>query len=351
MRKPGALLPFVLCAILLASAIGTPAAQRKQKTAPSVSLLPAVLQPKLVPGDVLRYQIEFQTTSDTKAGGAVADPEGPSRVVVTWDAQVRLEVLAGPENASGGTRRLRATYEHSSATFQSDSPDPQADAVVGQYRQLEGRSIEFALAADGSVTAVSGLDGVISDQSTASAAQQWIAQLSSGGIAPAAGASPGVTWSSQQNADSLPLAGLVWRTDSTYLRNDPCGQALPSAAVSQQDDNCAVVLTSLTLLPSRSKGDATPEEFRKNGLQSSGHWTGSGDSLSYVSQRTGWVVSASQSSTQEMDVNISSKLGSTVHYSGTISTHSQISLLPSESTAPPPAPAAKESSSQAPLAR
>ena len=351
---------FRLCvplAILLAIASAVPvSAQRsknnknKKKIEPTPAVRP-MLQPKLIPGEVLRYQVEFQTTSDTKSGGAVQDPEGPSHVVIVWDAKVRLEVLSGPAdlscnsaapaapNAAANTVRLQTTYEQSSAMVQSDTPDPQSDAIVKQYQQLEGRSIEFTLGPDGNVSSVSGLEGILADANTVRAAQQWMSQLSAGNSAPASGVAPGMTWSSEQLADSLPLGGLAWRTDSTYLRDEPCRSALSSgAAASQLDDTCAVILMSLTLSPSRAKGDATPEQFRRQGLQSSGHWTGSGDSLSYVSLRTGWVVSASQSSSQEMDVNISSALGATVHYGGTVQTHSQISLLPPAQLAPQAAP-------------
>ena len=332
--------------VLIAAA---PAAQRKQKknAAPAAPPSGPSLHPKLVPGEVMRYQVEFQTTSDTKAGGTVADPEGPSRVVITWNAKVRLEVLAGQDNTKPGTQRLRTTYEQSSASVQSDSPDPQTDAIIKQYQQLEGHSIEFTLAADGSVTAVTGLESLQYDQSAVNAAQQWMSQLSAGGSLPSAGVSPGMTWSSEQNADSLPLAGLAWRTDSTYLRNESCARALPASSASNQpDDTCAVILMSLTLSSPRAKGDATPDDFKRNGLQSSGRWTGSGDSLSYVSLRTGWVVSASQTSTQDLDVNITSALGANVRYAGTVATHSQISLLPPDSPAAPAPPA--ESSSHTP---
>ncbi len=239
-------------AILLAIASAAPVSaqqsknrRNKKKTASLPRRARPILQPKLIPGEVMRYQVEFQTTSDTKSGGAVQDPEGPSHVVIVWDAKVRLEVLGGPADTSGSppmpqaakcnrrnaaaqsaaaanTLRLRTTYEQSSATVQSDTPDPQSEAIVKQYQQLEGRSIEFTLGADGNVSSVSGLEGILTDANTIQAAQQWMSQLSAGSSAPAAGLVPGMTWSSEQLADSLPLAGLTWRTDSTYLRDEPC---------------------------------------------------------------------------------------------------------------------------------
>ncbi len=362
-----------LCAILLviaghASVAAQSQAKRLKKSRSKSEAAPAAdpnLRPKLIPGEVMRYQVEFQTTSDTKRGGAVQDPEGPSHIVIIWDARIRLEVLSGPGDtgaspaaaastsseasaksaAAANIVRLRTTYEQSAATVQSDSPDPQADAIVKQYQQLEGHSIEFTLGADGNVSSVRGLEGIISDQNTLQVAQQWVAELSAGSSAPL-GVVPGTTWSSEQAADALPVAGLVWRTDSTYLRDEPChpaSESPPAFALNRQpDDTCAVILMSLLLTPARSKGNAMPDEFRRNGLDTQGHWAGSGDSLSYVSQRTGWVVSASQSSSQEMDVNITSALGATVHYGGTLQTHSQISLLPPDlPKAPPQSPPAR----------
>src|SRR5579864_2700590 len=52
------------------------------------------LRPKLVPGDVLRYQVQLQTVTDTKRTGAISDPQGPSQLAVTWGASIKLEVLA-----------------------------------------------------------------------------------------------------------------------------------------------------------------------------------------------------------------------------------------------------------------
>src|SRR3954470_18312515 len=63
-----------------------------------------ILAPKLVRGDVMRYRIQFQTTSQTSHTGAVHDPQGPSQLTVTWDATVRLEVLDQATNPAAGPR-------------------------------------------------------------------------------------------------------------------------------------------------------------------------------------------------------------------------------------------------------
>ncbi len=219
------------------------------------------LKPRLQPGDVIRYRLELQTTSETTTHtGAISDPQGPSQLVVTWDAVVRLEVLGAPPSASeqnASTQaspgvapglpqaralpaksqapapsaiqamRIRTVYEKSAATVQSDTPDPAAEGIQKQYGQLEGHSIEFTLGADGHISDVRGLEGVVSDDKARSAAEQWLAQISGKSSAPAGGIVPGQNWTSEEAAASMPLAGLFWRTDSSYVRNESCQAANP----------------------------------------------------------------------------------------------------------------------------
>jgi hypothetical protein len=326
----------------------------------------------------MRYRIELQTTSQTTHTGAVVDPQGPSQLVVTWDATVRLEVIdasdagaptsgSAPVRASGATAaaprpaaatgepnalRIRTTYEKSAATIQSDTPDPAAEGIEQQYSQLEGRSIEFTLGKDGHISDIHGLEGVVSDDKARSAAEQWMTQLSGSASAPAAGIIPGQNWSSQEAASAIPLAGLIWRTDSTYLRNEACQAANPSGNASAPGgERCALILSHLALVPGRSSRDTTPEDFRRNGLHTDGHWTGTGESLSYISLKSGWVVSVTQTGAEQMDVTISNGEGLesvSVRYAGTVRTRSELSLLPAEGLLPAgPAQTSDPSSPQA----
>ena len=122
----------------------------------------------------------------------------------------------------GGGIRLRTTYEKSTATVGSDTFDPAAAETQEQYHKLEGKVVEFTLDADGKVKSVLGLEGIVDSEKAAQSARDWIAHLSASAGAPPGGVSLGQTWSSQQPADTLPIAGLVWRTDSHYLRNESC---------------------------------------------------------------------------------------------------------------------------------
>jgi hypothetical protein len=343
--RRAAFLFLLLSGWMLAHSAGADSrAQSRSKTSPS----PRVdLRPKLAAGQVLRYQVQLQTITDTKRGGAISDPQGPSRLAVTWDATIKLEVLgeagssaagspapksaagktsAVESNAAGAALRIRTTYEHSAASVKSDSPDPESENIEQTYKRLEGQAIEFTVGTDGHVSNVRGLDGVIDDDRVRQAAEQWMEQVSGTAGAPQAVAL-GQTWNSAQPATSMPLAGMIWRSNSSYLRNEPCRPADPNAPA-VPDELCAVILTRQAVLPRKQLRDPTPEDYRRNGLHTSGRWSGSGESLSYVSLRTHSAVSVTQDSAQQIDFTVTNSSGNSIHYAGAIETHSRVQLLP-----------------------
>jgi hypothetical protein len=291
------------------------------------------LAPRFVPGQTFRYQMEFETTTHTSRSGLTVDPEGPTSLVVDWTAAVRMEVLAAGADTPGGIR-LRTTYEKSSATINSDTFDPAAAETSEQYRSLEGKVVEFTIDASGNVKYVAGIEGLVDSQKAAQSAREWIAQISASGGAPPGGVTVGQKWTSEQPADSLPIAGLVWRTDSEYLRNEPCHppnpdvpDAAPPGENARAAPDCAVVLANLSLIRSKTARELTPAELRKNGVTSAGKWTGSAQSLVYVSLDTGMVVSATQTSTENMDVTLTSNRDTSLRYAGTIASRSHVTLL------------------------
>jgi hypothetical protein len=91
--------------------------------------------------------------------------------------------------------------------------------------------------------------------------------------------------------------------------------------------DCAVILANLSLVRSKSAGDLTPAELRKNGVRSEGKWTGSAQSLLYVSLDSGMVVSVTQTGTEEMDVKLTSDRNTSLRYAGTISSRSHVALV------------------------
>jgi len=323
------------------------AASSSRPSSPRTSTPRIDLRPNLVPGSVLRYQVQLQTITDTKRSGAISDPQGPSRLSVTWDATIRLEVLGAAGAAPAGApvpkavarksapaelnlysapMRIRTTYERSVATVQSDSPDPEAEQTEQRYARLQGVVIEFTVGTDGHVSDVHGLENILDEDQVRQAAEQWMAQVSAPAIS-RQGVAVGQTWNSAQPAYSMPLAGMIWRSVSTYLRNESCRPAEPSAAPPSQE-LCAVILTRQSVLPQKQVRDTTPDDYRRQGMRTSGHWAGSGESLSYVSLQTHSAVSVTQDSAQQIDFSVTNSSGYTVRFAGTIETHSRVALLP-----------------------
>jgi hypothetical protein len=264
------------------------------------------------------------------------------------------------------------TYEKSAAKVQSDGYDPAAESVQTQYQRLAGRVVEFALDAHGKVTDVSGVEDVFESPQAARDAQAWVEQLSSGLGAPGSSVAVGQTWSGDEAATAIPLPGMTWHTDSTYLRNEACRQPSPAvpgasagasgpagagpaiAATAQaaasppavtggppaevasaaSSEICAVILTHVSLVPpksaqkSGSAAEPKPVPGPIEGMHTVGNWIGSGESLIHVSLRTGWVVSVAQTGDEKMDVTIINEHLESMRYAGAVHSHVSLLLLP-----------------------
>lgn len=307
------------------------------------------LTPNFTMGGSFRYHIESRTTTTGTTTTPIANPEAASQLKQVADLEVRLDVV-GVQPATNGTpgaARLRATYEKASASTETDAYDPAAASLDAQYNNLQGRFVEFTIESDGKISHVAGLDEAVSNPSAAAAMRAWINGFSPSANLPAEGIAIGQKWSAERPLENTPLANLLWRTSSSYLRDEPC--QLPSQATSAAQNPadasaphaashgplCAVILTSFDILRRGSaSADATPEDYRHNGLRSSGTWTGKGQSLDTISLQTGMLLRSTQTSTQKMDFEIVSALsGSKMHYAGQVETQSEITLIPSASVA------------------
>lgn len=327
--------------------------------------------PRFEAGETLRYQIESRTTTTGKATEPIENPQGSSQLKQTANMVVRLEVLdvdasggAPPANAAtkkAGTKaaaapagaaaggvtmgariRMRATYEKSSAKTESDGYDPTAASLEEQYNRLEGRSLEFTVEPDGKLTEMKGIEDVLANPSAEGAARAWMNGIASGAGFPKEGIIPGQKWSNEKPMEGAVLAGLIWHTESTYLRDEACVAGTGTDTVGAASQNpgapemCAVILTRFEILRRGPKEDQTPEDYRRNGLRTSGTWRGSGQSLDSISLATSLLMSSTQTSTQEMNLDIvSATAGSKIHYAGRVESESEIALLPAAAgTAP-----------------
>jgi hypothetical protein len=338
----GLILAFLFCA--LAIPLGSGAAERQH------------LHPKFAVGQVLRYQITTRTTTTSNTTTPIVNAEGASQLKQTLLMLLRIDVLAVEPAASGSisTVRLRATYEKASATSETDSYDPDAATLVDQFNKLEGRAVEFTLDADGKLSHVAGLDQLLANPVASNTVRSSMSGLSASAQFPREGIVIGQKWTNERPLENTPLAGLIWRTDSTYLRDESVAPPEPSDAststppaanetavnpptaapaklpAAATETPCAIIVTKFQILRhGPAHGDATPPDYIHNGLRTSGTWTGSGESLDSISLATGFVVRSTQTTKQNMDFEVlSPTTGSKIHYVGQVETQSEIALLP-----------------------
>ncbi|MGB8540510.1 MAG: hypothetical protein WCD49_02630 [Candidatus Acidiferrales bacterium] len=297
------------------------------------------LSMKFTPGEVLRYQIETSTTANNKMETPIDNPEAASKSTQSVSLILRLDVLnSAPANGEApGSVRVRTTFEKSDAAFKSDAFDLAGANVQDQYKHLEGRSLEYTISPDGQVSHITGIDDLLANPVVAENVHAWMNGLSFGARLPKGGIEIGQKWNTDQPMEDTPLGGLVWKNRSTYLHDELCYStdasqkpttgAQPAASANL---SCAVIVTEFKII---RNGDATPDDYARKGLDTSGTWTGTGGSLEYISLTDGTLIRSTQNSTQNMDVTILSiKTGSKIHYVSRLDSKSEISLLPAEAS-------------------
>jgi hypothetical protein len=296
---------------------------------------------KFSPGQRIRYRIESSSKSTGKTTAPIVNPEGGTQSSNSIHMVVRLEVLnVSPD----GGLRLRATYERSAAESEADALDLSAQSFSSRYNRLDGRTFEFTREADGKVSNVQDLTAATAGQSSKAIdpALAWLQSVTPGETHPKNGISIGQKWKRDWPVEGAVLSGLTWRGVSTYLRNEACGwSSAPgpdsklaseksAAGADPGSGECAVILTRFEMTREGSAhSDATPEDYRRNGLRTSGTWTGSGESLDEFSLGTGLLVSSTRSDTQNMDYQVTSaSSGSSLRHVGKVQSQSQITLVP-----------------------
>ncbi|HXW56067.1 MAG TPA: hypothetical protein VEJ67_09980 [Candidatus Cybelea sp.] len=287
--------------------------------------------PHFVKGATLRYSIDSRTDSNEHTTTPIINPEGATQYQQSTSIVVRLDVLevqpGGPD--SPPAIHFRATFEQARADSQADAYAPAAAALDDGIDQLEGRSFDLTVAG-ADARGVEGLEKIAANREVASRVLSWVRLLCLPSTVPAAGIVVGQKWSDERALTDMPLTGLFWRNDSTYLRNEPCAVSAPKSSTGAFAlGDCAVLLTRFTIVRHGSdRDDRTPDSYLHNGLRTSGKWTGSGESLESISLGSGWLVSSTQTATQDMDYQIvSASSGSRIHNVGRTTTQTQITLL------------------------
>ncbi|MGH9759174.1 MAG: hypothetical protein ACRD4M_15675, partial [Candidatus Acidiferrales bacterium] len=209
-------------------------------------------------------------------------------------------------------------------------------------------SMEFTIEPDGGISNMAGLEDIFSKPGASQAVHAWMAGVTSGAGLPKQGIAIGEKWAGERPIEGAPLKNLAWRTQSSYLRDESCRATNPSQAGGAEasdgaassggpaisaapGDTCAVILTRLEIIRhGSSHADATPDDYFRNSLRTSGIWEGSGESLDSISLTTGMLVISTETTSQKMDYEIrSTRTGSVLRYQGSVQSQLQINLLPS----------------------
>lgn len=282
----------------------------------------------LVPGETLRYLLEYRSTIQSHSAGPIYTPAVAHRLDVSLSARLLVDVLAvETDPKQGRLTRLRVTYESCDASVHSDAYDPGAETLQKQYRDLQGRSLTFTIDEQGRVRGLAGLDKLAPDENARNAIRQWLSGIALPLGLWKSGMKPGKKWSREVPFAGAPLAGLAWRTESTYRDDEPC-PAPPGAAKGTPRQTCAVISTQLQTVGGNRHGDATPPTYRRQGLETSGQWMASGESLSYVSLSSGLVASSTATENDSIDLTIAAVLsGSQLRYVSQAQSSSQIALI------------------------
>lgn len=314
-----------LSALAFAVALGIPLA-----LAPAANLR-VRLEPRLTAGESLRYQLETQITTTGKTTSPIANPEGGSKSTESISLLVRLDVLAVkpvPAGSIAAPVQVRVTFEKSSAESQTDAFNPAAPSIEERYSKLEGRSVEATILPDGEVTDLDGLEDIFPKPSADAPILFWAQVLFAAARVPREGLVIGQKWSEEHRFSDTPLTGVLWRSESSYLRDEPCHPS-PGPSASLSRESCAVLLNRFEIFRHGSPhADATPDDYRRNGLRTAGAWTGGGQSLDSISLGSSLVVNSTQTSTQKMDYEIISvRSGSRIHHVSDVNSRSHIQLI------------------------
>jgi hypothetical protein len=308
--------------ILLASALFASAAASVFGGSPRLRMIP-----QLQPGQALIYLVSYQSNRNVKTQSHFALPDQPGATKLGVEGMLRVEVLA--RDAQGLHIRTKFEIQQPSA---SSSGKPVAKGLETQPDAPNAKWVEFTLKADGSVTNLTGLDSLPPEQQAAW--REWLSRFAASMAFPQNGIQRGEKWQTQEvETAPSPIAGLVWRRKSQYVRDEPCPVATRTAQGDvteglSKDETCAVIVITSELTQKSSRKDSTPEDYKLHHLQTKGIANGTNQTVLYISHRTGLLMRSTESDTQAMDVAVSLADGSNqVRYTITATGRAHLLIL------------------------
>ena len=286
--------------------------------------------PRLHPGQTITYLIRFQSDKTVKTESRVVAPMVPNAAQIDAHGLLRVEILDVQQTATRPAIHARGQFL--TLGVWTKGPQDKKPNWDKDRTDSDGRTIEFTISPDGSVTEVKGLDALFPEQQQAW--QQWVARFALAWALPPEGMKSGEKWKSEQAEQSgTPIAGLQWARDSMYVRDEPCHASHLSlqgdvSPFSGPSDTCAVLLTTAKLKQNSSPKDATPQDFKLHELRTTGTAKGTNEIITYVSLKNGLVVRATEDASQFMDVVVAKTDGSNrVHFNVDARSHAEVLLV------------------------
>lgn len=266
-----------------------------------------VLLPRLQNGDSLHYETRARIDRNVATKSNVSSAVGPRQMRRDLASALRLDVQ---EMRVVGNRPL----------LSAESRVVPLDAPAADEPRTKQARIVFTVGGDGNIHVTDGADDLDAEQNLSW--QFWAAQFAFGWTLPAGGVKPGEKWKSvEAEKTPSPIANLIWEREITYVQNDKC----PIVT----DEECAVFLTAAKLRQKSNPKDTTPEDYRLHELKTYGTATGTNETVSYISLKTGLVVRATEDLQQKMDVTIAKTDGTNqIHYTVTATSHLETTLRP-----------------------
>ena len=290
------------------------------------------LLPRLRPGQTITYLIRFQSDKTVKTESKVVAPMAPNAAQIDAHGLLRVEILDVQQLGSKAAIHARGRFLTLDSGVWLKRPGDKKPDWDKQRVDPHGKGIDFTISPDGSVNEVKGLDTLFPEQQQAW--QQWVARFALAWTLPAEGMKFGEKWKSEQAEQAgAAIAGLHWARESSYVRDEPCQASQLSimgdvSASSGPPDICAVLLTTATLKQKSSSKDATPEDFKLHELRTMGTAKGAGEIITYISLKSGFVVRATEETSQFMDVVVAKADASNrVHYNVDAKSHSEVLLV------------------------
>ncbi|MHB8502811.1 MAG: hypothetical protein ACYDCG_03325 [Candidatus Acidiferrales bacterium] len=296
-----------------------------------------ILSPKLHVGQIIRYQIGYRATTNTNTESTVAAPMAPTGGQMNANILLQVEVEDLRKEAGETLARLRTRIVAADAIAPNAiaPANPTPDSNGAGKSGMRDKTVELTLHSDGQVTDVQGLDKLSADERAAW--QEWVARFGGAAAFPEKGVKPGEKWKSDEPIPNSLLAGLSWEKESEYVNDAPCAamqrtpQGVPAAG-QQQQETCAVILTTAILKQKSSPKDATPQDYKLHDLRNMGTAQGKNQIISYFSLKTGLVVRATEDANQSMNLTVATADGSNrVHYAIDAESHARVLLLADES--------------------